>query len=108
MELSNHAAPAWHLMRPPDCQASLPPLCCFPRPRWYYRAGLVFWPASKRLATTVRADPARQALRLHSMLVSRRDMRGPEATGAGQPALQQRGADVTRTVARKLTHSCMC
>lgn len=41
-----------------------------PPHRWYYRAGLVFWPTCKRLATTVRADPARQALRLHSMLVS--------------------------------------
>lgn len=35
--------------------SSLPAAC--PRHRWYYRAGLVFWPTRKRLATTVRADP---------------------------------------------------
>lgn len=42
------------------------PLCL---PRWYYRAGLLFWPSSKRLVNTVQADPARQVLRLHGMLV---------------------------------------
>lgn len=93
MELPSHAAPGG----PPKAASRLPSfppslLCYLLQPRWYYRAGLVFWPASKRLATTVRADPARQALRLHGMLVRGSDMRGPEATGAGQPALQQGGA----------------
>ncbi|PRW20980.1 hypothetical protein C2E21_8410 [Chlorella sorokiniana] len=60
------------------------------RVRWYFRAGLVFWPASKRLATTVRADPARQALRLHSMLVSTAGAPAPLAEQATAAAVKLR------------------